>query len=64
MKSDASFFLVGCAAVVCTCAPSAWVGFVDGLRGLSPEPTPEFVALEAAAELVPVETELEELPAR
>lgn len=39
MQTDHVAFVAGCALVLGCCAESAWVGFRDGLRGLTPAPT-------------------------
>ncbi len=39
MQTDHMAFVFGCALVLGCCAESAWTGFRDGLRGLTPLPT-------------------------
>lgn len=39
MQTDHVAFVAGCVLVLGCCAESAWIGFRDGLRGLTPAPT-------------------------
>lgn len=36
MKADQITFVTGCVLVLGFCAESAWIGFRDGLQGLTP----------------------------